>query len=123
MGVKAIVLNVAGAFHSPLMESARVKLVEVLKDVTFNAPQIPVLSNVTGALHSNDPEVIKATMVRQVTESVRWADCIKGAIAAGGKTFIEFGPGKVLSGLIKRIDKEVTTLNVADIATLEAMTL
>jgi [acyl-carrier-protein] S-malonyltransferase len=123
MGVKAIVLNVAGAFHSPLMESARVKLADVLKDITFNAPQIPVLSNVTGALHSDDPEVIKETMLRQVTESVRWADCIKGAIAAGGKTFIEFGPGKVLSGLIKRIHKDVTTLNVADVATLEAITL
>ena len=121
MGVKAIVLNVAGAFHSPLMESARVKLADVLKDITFSAPRIPVLSNVTGALHSSDPAVIKETMLRQVTESVRWADCIKGAIAAGGKTFIEFGPGKVLSGLIKRIDKNVATQNVADVPSLEAV--
>jgi len=123
MGVKAFVLNVAGAFHSPLMESARVKLADVLKDIAFAAPKIPVLSNVTGTLHSDDPEAIKATMLRQVTESVYWADCIKGAIAAGGKTFVEFGPGKVLSGLIKRIDKEVTTLNVSDVATLEAVAL
>jgi len=121
MGVKSIVLNVAGAFHSPLMESARVKLADVLKDIAFAAPNIPVLSNVTGTLHSDDPEVIKATMLRQVTESVYWADCIKDAIAAGGKTFVEFGPGKVLSGLIKRIDKEVATLNVSDVATLEAV--
>ena len=123
MGVKAIVLNVAGAFHSPLMEPARVKLADVLKDITFCAPRIPVLSNVTGALHSGDPAVIKETMLRQVTESVRWADCIKGAIAAGGKTFIEFGPGKVLSGLIKRIDKNVATQNVADVPSLEAVTV
>ena len=121
MGVKAFVLNVAGAFHSPLMESARVKLADVLKDITFAAPEIPVLSNVTGALHSGAPEAIKATMLRQVTESVYWADSIKVAIATGGKTFVEFGPGKVLSGLIKRIDKEVATLNVSDVATLEAV--
>jgi [acyl-carrier-protein] S-malonyltransferase len=123
MGVKAIVLNVAGAFHSPLMQSARAKLTDVLKEITFKAPIFPVLANVTGAPHSSDPEVIKEEMLRQVTESVRWADCIKGAIAAGGKTFIEFGPGKVLSGLIKRIDKEVATLNVADAASLEAIVL
>ena len=123
MGVKSIVLNVAGAFHSPLMQSARVKLADVLKDITFNAPTIPVLANVTGTPHSNDPTVIKEEMLRQVTESVRWADCIKTAIAAGGKTFIEFGPGKVLSGLIKRINKEAATLNVADVPTLEAITL
>ena len=123
MGVKAIVLNVAGAFHSPLMASARTKLADVLKDITFNAPAFPVLSNVTGTLHSGDPEEMKETMLRPVTESVRWADCIKGAIQAGGKTFVEFGPGKVLSGLIKRIDKGVATLNVSDVATLEAITL
>jgi [acyl-carrier-protein] S-malonyltransferase len=121
MGVKAIVLNVAGAFHSPLMESARVKLADVLKGIAFRPPAFPVLSNVTGAPHSPDPDVIKAAMLRQVTESVRWADCIKGAIQAGGKTFIEFGPGKVLSGLIKRIDKGVATLNVSDVPTLEAV--
>ena len=121
MGVKAIVLNVAGAFHSPLMESARGKLADVLKGIAFRPPAFPVLSNVTGAPHSPDPDVIKAAMLRQVTESVRWADCIKGAIQAGGKTFIEFGPGKVLSGLIKRIDKGVATLNVSDVPTLEAV--
>jgi len=123
MGIKAIVLQVAGAFHSPLMMPAREKLVAVLKDVAFAAPKMPVLANTTGALHSNDPQVIKDVMLRQVTESVRWADCIKTAIQAGGKTFIEFGPGKVLSGLIKRIDKGVTTLNVSDVASLDALAL
>jgi [acyl-carrier-protein] S-malonyltransferase len=123
MGIKAIVLQVAGAFHSPLMMPAREKLVAVLKDVAFAAPKMPVLANTTGALHSNDPQVIKDVMLRQVTESVRWADCIKAAIQGGGKTFIEFGPGKVLSGLIKRIDKGVTTVNVSDVASLDAIVL
>jgi len=123
MGIKAIVLQVAGAFHSPLMMPAREKLVAVLKDVTFAAPKMPVLANTTGALHSNDPQVIKDVMLRQITESVRWADCIKTAIQGGGKTFIEFGPGKVLSGLIKRIDKGVATMNVSDVASLDAIVL
>ena len=120
LGVKAIPLNVAGAFHSPLMASARAKLAEVLDGVTFSAPKMPVLANVSGALHSGDPAAIKDAMLRQVTDSVRWADCIKCAIGAGAKDFVEFGPGKVLSGLIKRIDKGVNTLNVADAASLDA---
>lgn len=123
MGVRAIVLQVAGAFHSPLMMPAREKLIDVLKEITFATPKIPVLANTTGALHSNDPQAIKDVMLRQVTESVRWADCIKTAIQAGNTTFIEFGPGKVLSGLIKRIDKGVTTMNVSDVETLDAMVL
>jgi len=120
LGVKAIPLNVAGAFHSPLMASAREKLAAVLDGVTFQAPQMPVLANVTGALHSSDPAAIKDAMLRQVTDSVRWSDCIKAAIGDGAKTFVEFGPGKVLSGLIRRIDKSVGTLNVADVASLDA---
>ena len=120
LGVKAIPLTVAGAFHSPLMASARAKLVAVLESVTFHAPQMPVLANVSGAPHSGDPAAIKDAMLRQVTESVRWSDCIKAAIGGGAKTFIEFGPGKVLSGLIRRIDKGVATLNVADVPSLDA---
>lgn len=121
MGVKAIVLHVAGAFHSPFMGSARAKLAEVLKSVSFQKPRFPVLSNVTGKLHSNDPDEIKAAMLRQVTESVRWCDDIRTAVAAGGKSFVEFGPGHVLSSLIKRIDKTVATANVSDVATLNAI--
>jgi len=119
-GVKAIPLNVAGAFHSPLMASARTKLAAVLDSVAFSAPKMPVLSNVSGSLHSSDPAAIKDAMLRQVTESVRWSDCIKCAIGAGAKDFVEFGPGKVLSGLIKRIDKSVNTLNVSDVPSLDA---
>lgn len=119
LGVKAIPLNVAGAFHSPLMASARAKLADVLGGVTFHAPTMPVLSNVSGGLHSADPAAIKDAMLRQVTESVRWCDCVRCAISAGVKDFVEFGPGKVLSGLVKRIDKSVNTLNVQDAASLD----
>ena len=119
LGVKAIVLNVAGAFHSPLMASARAKLTSVLDGVTFRAPQMPVLANVSGALHGDDPAAIKDAMLRQVTESVRWSDCVKCAIGAGLTEFVEFGPGKVLSGLIKRIDKTVQTASIQDGASLD----
>lgn len=122
-GLKSIVLNVAGAFHSPLMASARERLAGVLQQVTFNAPSLPVLANVTGRPHAADGAVIRDTMLRQVTESVRWADCVQTAMVGGCRTFIEFGPGKVLSGLIKRIDKQNTTFNVQDAATLEQVTL
>ena len=118
-GLKCIVLNVAGAFHSPLMGSARERLAAVLKGVPFHAPRLPVLANVTGQLHSADGNAIREAMLRQVSESVRWADCVRSAMAAGAKTFVEFGPGKVLSGLIKRIDKQNTVLNVQDAVTLE----
>lgn len=119
MGVKAIVLNVAGAFHSPLMASARAKLASVIEGVSFQAPCMPVLANVSGAPHSDDPAAIKDTMLRQVTESVHWCDCVKYAIGGGAGKFVEFGPGKVLSGLIRRIDKGVSTFNVQDAASLE----
>lgn len=118
-GIKAIILNVAGAFHSPLMSSARTKLASVLDEVTFHAPQLPVLANVSGTLHSSDVGVIKESMLRQVTESVRWSACVTTAINAGVLQFVEFGPGKVLSGLIRRIDKRVITLNVQDVPSLE----
>lgn len=119
LGVKAIPLNVAGAFHSPLMASARAKLGAVLDGVAFSAPKLPVLSNVSGTLHSSDPAAIKDAMLRQVTESVRWCDCVRYATGAGVKDFVEFGPGKVLSGLIKRIDKTAGVSNVSDVPSLE----
>ncbi len=120
LGVKAIVLNVAGAFHSPLMASARAKLASVLDGVTFRVPQMPVLANVSGAAHGNDPAAIKDAMLRQVTEPVHWSDCVKCAIGAGLTEFVEFGPGKVLSGLIKRIDKTVQTASIQDGASLDS---
>lgn len=117
---RAIPLATAGAFHSKFMQPAREKLAPVLDGITFHAPKIPVISNVTGRVHSSDPAEIKDVMLRQVTETTRWADDIAAAKELGCTRFIEFGPGKVLSGLIKKIDAALTTLNVSDLATLDA---
>ena len=121
LGIKrAIPLATAGAFHSPFMQSAREKLAAVLETISFNPPKFPVLSNVTGEPHSADPEVIKATMLEQVTGTTNWAKDVETAKSLGATTFVEFGPGKVLSGLVKKIDATLVTANVADMASLEA---
>ena len=121
LGIKrAIPLATAGAFHSPFMASAREKLAPVLDTVQFSAPKIPVLSNVTGRPHSSDPGAIKAAMLEQVTGTTNWAADVDAAKALGCTTFVEFGPGKVLSGLVKKIDAGLATCNVADMAGLDA---
>ena len=121
LGVKrAIPLAPAGAFHSPVMAPAREKLAPVLDEVEFRPPKFPVLSNVTGRPHSNDPAAIKATMLEQVTGTTNWAADVEAAKAMGCTRFVEFGPGKVLSGLVKKIDASLATLNVADLASLAA---
>ena len=121
LGIKrAIPLKTAGAFHSPFMAPAREKLAAVLETIEFRAPQFPVLSNITGKPHSSDPAEIKHLMLEQVTGTTNWAADIAEAKAMGCDTFVEFGPGKVLSGLIKKIDAELVTANVADAASLDA---
>ena len=121
LGIKrAIPLATAGGFHSPFMAPAREKLAPVLDGITFNAPKFPVLSNVTGRPHASDPGAIKAMMLEQVTGTTNWAADVEAAKALGVTTFVEFGPGKVLSGLIKKIDAALVTANVSDLATLEA---
>ena len=117
---KAIPLATAGAFHSPFMAPAREKLAAVLDAIEFKAPQFPVLSNITGKPHSSDPAEIKRMMLEQVTGTTNWAADVDEAKAMGCDTFVEFGPGKVLSGLIKKIDAALVTANVADLASLDA---
>ena len=117
---RAIPLQTAGAFHSPFMAPAREKLAPVLDAVAFHAPQFPVLSNVTGQPHSSDPGAIKALMLEQVTQTTNWAADVEAAKALGCTRFVEFGPGKVLSGLIKKIDAALVTTNVSDLAALDA---
>lgn len=116
-GGKAIVLNVAGAFHSPFMRSARDKLAPVLDGIEFRKPAKPVFSNATGKAHPDDPETIKANMLEQITGTVRWLDCI---LASGAHDFVEFGPGKVLSGLARRIDRANKVASIQDAASIEA---
>ena len=121
LGIKrAIPLATAGGFHSPFMAPAREKLAPVLDGITFSAPKFPVLSNVTGKPHASDPGAIKAMMLEQVTGTTNWAADVEAAKALGCTTFVEFGPGKVLSGLIKKIDAALVTANVSDLASLEA---
>lgn len=120
-GIKAIVLTVAGAFHSKFMMPAREKLAAVLEGISFSAPKMPVLANVSGAFHDPDPVAIKEAMLRQVTESVHWLDCMQTAVKEGTTAMFEFGPGGVLSRMMKRIDKTVAATAVADLAAVEAV--
>ena len=117
---RAIVLATAGAFHSPFMQPARDRLAPVLDGIEFRAPKFPVLSNVSGKPHSSDPGAIKAMMLEQVTGTTNWAADVAAAKGLGCPTFVEFGPGKVLPGLIAKIDAALVTANVADLASLEA---
>lgn len=121
LGIKrALPLATAGAFHSRFMAPAREKLASVLDGIEFKAPRFPVLSNITGKPHSSDPGEIRAMMLEQVTGTTNWAADVETAKSFGCDRFVEFGPGKVLSGLIKKIDPALTTLNVADMASLDA---
>ncbi len=116
---RALPLTVAGAYHSTLMAGAQPRLEAELAKITVHSPRVPVYSNVTAAPHTT-PDDIRATLVRQVTSSVRWEESIRAMIAAGFTRFIELGPGAALSGVMKRIDKTATVHNVEDAASLEA---
>lgn len=116
---RALPLTVAGAYHSPLMASAQPKLEAELARVSLVLPAVPVIANVTAQPHDG-PDAIRARLVAQVTSSVRWEESMRYLIAQGFTRFIELGPGRALSGFMKRIDKTVQILNVEDLATLEA---
>ncbi len=116
---RALPLNVAGAYHSALMASAQPKLREALAKVPIEIPMVPVISNVTAQPHTAPPD-IHQRLVDQVTSSVRWEDSMRYLLANDFTRFIELGPGTALGGFMKRIDKNVPVLNVADPASLEA---
>ncbi len=116
---RAVRLPVAGAYHSPLMARAAEGLRAVLEGVEFKAPAFPVLSNVTGKPHG-DSGAIRDAMVRQVTSSVQWVACVETMKEMGVGRYIEFGPGAVLTGLIKRMEEKADLLNVSDVPTLAA---
>ena len=116
---RALPLPVAGAYHSPLMASAQVKLQSELAKIKISPPVVPVISNVTAAAHGSAPE-ISARLVEQVTSSVLWENSMRALLAQGFTRFIELGPGTALSGFMKRIDKTAQMLNVADVASLES---
>src|SRR6266478_4107376 len=115
---RALPLPVAGAYHSPLMTSAQQKLRTELASVTINVPRMPVISNVSAQPHGS-PEDVRARLVEQVTNSVRWEESMRYLLGNGLTRFIELGPGTALSGFLKRIDKGAEELNVADMPSLE----
>ena len=108
---RVILLNVSGPFHSPMMETAGQQLARVLENVRLNQPVIPYVSNVTADFVGETGE-IKDLLIRQVSSPVRWQQSVEKLIAAGVDTFVEIGPGKTLSGFIRRIDRNVKCFNV-----------
>ncbi|WP_347173593.1 ACP S-malonyltransferase [Polaribacter uvawellassae] len=103
---RALLLPVGGAFHSPMMEPAREELAAAIKATTFSEPMCPVYQNVTASAVTN-PEEIKKNLMLQLTAPVRWTQSVQAMIADGGTEFIEVGPGKVLQGLMRKIDRNV----------------
>ena len=112
---RALVLQVSGAFHSPLMEPAREELAKAIEETVFNVPVCPVYQNVT-ASPSTDPEIIKKNLLAQLTSPVRWTQTVKNMVADGAGYFMEIGPGAVLQGLVKKITGDVT---IEGISTLQ----
>lgn len=112
-GGKPVPLAVAGAFHTRFMETACDRLSTALKSVSLSSPRIPVVSNVDAATHT-DPEEIRELLVRQVVQPVRWEDSVRWLIAQGVDKFYEIGPGKVLRGLLKRIDRKMECQSVGE---------
>ncbi|MFP4019018.1 MAG: ACP S-malonyltransferase [Bacteroidales bacterium] len=105
---RAIKLKVGGAFHSPLMEPARKELEEAINSTSFNQPSCPVYQNVS-AEASDNPTKIKENLVKQLTSPVRWTQTVENMIKDGAQSFVEVGPGKVLQGLIKKVDRKMPT--------------
>jgi len=107
---RALPLKVGGAFHSPLMEPARVELADAIAATKFNRGICPIYQNVTGQ-SVNDPEIIKTNLIAQLTAPVRWTHIMNNMIANGAKTIIEVGPGTVLQGLFKKVDRNIVTMS------------
>ncbi len=105
---RAMLLNVGGAFHSPMMEPAREELASAIENTVFSTPTCPVYQNVT-ATAVTDPEEIKKNLVAQLTAPVRWTQTVQAMLADNAAEFVEVGPGKVLQGLIKKVDRKVAT--------------
>jgi len=107
---RALPLKVGGAFHSPLMEPARIELAEAINNTTFSTPICPVYQNVNAKPVTN-PDEIKQNLIAQLTSPVRWTQIAENMIADGGTSFIEVGPGTVLQGLIKKVKADAETMS------------
>ena len=115
---RAVMLPVSGPFHSPLMMPAQLQLEHQLETVAFHTPRFPVAANVDASLLLQ-PDAIRDALIRQVTGAVRWVDCIQQLQLSNVTHYIEVGPGKVLSGLNRQIDRTLSTTNVEDPASLD----
>lgn len=109
--LRVVPLRVSGAFHSPLMEPAREGLAQVLAETPIQRPRVPLLSNVTGE-PTQEPEEIRQNLAKQLTHPVRWAQCCRRLLDLGAQALYEVGPGKVLKGLMRRIDRSVPVVTV-----------
>jgi len=109
--MKVVPLAVAGAFHTPIMEPAVERLAEALADVPMSKPRIPFVSNVDATTH-DDPEEIRGLLIQQLVSAVRWEDSMRFLLGEGFDQFYEVGPGRVLRGLLRRIDRKVACQNV-----------
>jgi [acyl-carrier-protein] S-malonyltransferase len=110
--MKAIPLAVAGAFHTPVMQPAVEQLTAALASATISAPRIPVISNVDARAH-DDPEEIRSLLLKQLVAPVRWEDSMRHLLDEGFDLFYEVGPGRVLRGLMKRINRKIACEGVA----------
>lgn len=115
---RAVMLPVSAPFHCSMMAPAQLAVAEFLSGIPIANPAIPVAANVTGALVTT-ADAARDALIQQVTGAVRWVDCVHALTNAGATTFIEVGPGKVLTGLLRQIDKALKCLNVEDPASLE----
>ena len=118
-GGRAVVLKTAGAYHSPFMAPAAEKLAPVLAAAAIKAPEVPVFSNYTGTAHGG-PDEIRAAMLAQIAHPVRWTDDVAAMTAAGATSFVEFGPGAVLTGMLRRALPGAALHNVGTAAQAEA---
>lgn len=109
---RAMKLNVGGAFHSPLMQSAKEQLENAINQTKFVNPRCPIYQNVNAQAVTN-PDIIKSNLVSQLTSPVRWTQTMKNMIADGMKEYIEVGPGKVLQGLLKKVDRKMPSSSAA----------
>lgn len=117
---RVLPLNVSGPFHSPMLKGAGDKLLQELYSVTVRKPFVPYVANVDGN-PVTEAEGIRESLSRQVYSSVRWEDCVRSLLAAGVDLFVEIGPGKTLSGFIKKIDKNALVINIEKTQDLERL--
>lgn len=120
-GLRAVMLSVAGAFHSPFMQSAADGMGRVLADIAFAPARCPVISNVTARPHDTDVRSIKELLVQQIIAPVRWSQSMEYLKTSGVEQYMELGPGRVLTGLQKRIDRRVPVVNVSTAESLDQL--